>query len=156
MWYSQIVINKGTADAVDEDHPVIGAGGLVGRVSTAGPHSAVVTLLTDHTTNVSARVNESGVSGVVQVEAGRPNDLVLSFTTRNDEVEAGQTVVTAGTQSRVARLRSLYPPNIPIGRVTRVEDPATDDQQVHLRPFANMRRLEFVQVLTRTRDATAP
>jgi hypothetical protein len=38
--------------------------------------------------------------------------------------------------------------------VTRVDDPATDDQLVHLRPFANMRRLDFVQVLTRTRNTT--
>ena len=38
--------------------------------------------------------------------------------------------------------------------MTRVDDPATDDQEVHVRPFANMRRLDFVQVLTRTRNAT--
>jgi hypothetical protein len=38
--------------------------------------------------------------------------------------------------------------------VTRVDDPGTDDQEVHVRPFANMRRLDFVQVLTRTRNAT--
>ena len=43
---------------------------------------------------------------------------------------------------------------IPIGRVTRVDDPGTDSQLVHVRPFANMRRLDFVQVLTRTRNAT--
>jgi rod shape-determining protein MreC len=103
---------------------------------------------------IPARVAESGVTGVVQVEAGRPNDLVLRFTTRNDEVDPGQIVVTAGTQSRKDRLQSFYPPNVPIGRVTRVDDPGTDDQRVHLRPFVNMRRLEFVQVLTRTRSAT--
>jgi rod shape-determining protein MreC len=154
VWYSQITINKGTGDDVQANHPVVGPGGLVGVVKDAAPNSAVVTLITDHTTAISARVNESGVSGVVQVEAGRPNDLVLNFTTRNDSVEIGQTIITSGTQSRVNRLPSLYPPNIPIGRVTRVDEPGTDDQEVHLRPFVNMRRLEFVQVLTRTRNAT--
>jgi cell shape-determining protein MreC len=43
----------------------------------------------------------------------------------------------------------LFPPGIPIGRVTHVDDPKTDSQLVHIRPFADMRRLEFVQVLTR-------
>ena len=94
-----------------------------GVVTTAASNSAIVTLLTDHRTAVGARVAESGVGGVIEVEAGRPNDLVMRFTTRNDEVTPGQNVITAGTQSRTDRVTSLYPPRIPIGRVTRVDDP---------------------------------
>ena len=154
VWWSQVLINKGTGDGVLPNHPVVSPEGLVGVVSTATSNTAIVTLLTDHRTAVGARVAESGVGGVIEVEAGRPNDLVMRFTTRNDEVTPGQTVITAGTQSRTDRVTSLYPPRIPIGRVTRVDDPATDDQLVHVRPFANMRRLDFVQVLTRTRNAT--
>ena len=154
VWWSQVLINKGTSDGVLPNHPVVSPEGLVGVVSTATSNSAIVTLLTDHRTAVGARVAESGVGGVIEVEAGRPNDLVMRFTTRNDEVTPGQNVITAGTQSRTDRVTSLYPPRIPIGRVTRVDDPATDDQLVHIRPFANMRRLDFVQVLTRTRNAT--
>ena len=143
VWYSQVTINKGAEDGVRANHPVVGPGGLVGVVKDASSSSAVVTLLTDHSTAVAARVNESGVPGVVEVEAGRPTDLVLKWTTRNDKVEVGQTIVTSGTTSRTSRVPSLYPPNIPIGRVTRVDEPGTDDQEVHLRPFANMRRLEL-------------
>jgi len=154
VWWSQVLINKGTSDGVLPNHPVVSPEGLVGVVTTAASNSAIVTLLTDHRTAVGARVAESGVGGVIEVEAGRPNDLVMRFTTRNDEVTPGQNVITAGTQSRTDRVTSLYPPRIPIGRVTRVDDPATDDQLVHIRPFANMRRLDFVQVLTRTRNAT--
>jgi rod shape-determining protein MreC len=154
LWWSQVLINKGTSDGVLPNHPVVGPEGLVGVVTTAAGNSAIVTLLTDHRTAVGARIAESGVSGVIQVEAGRPNDLVMTFTTRNDEVTPGQTVITSGTESRIDRVPSLYPPRIPIGRVTRVDNPATDDQLIHVRPFANMRRLDFVQVLTRTRNAT--
>jgi rod shape-determining protein MreC len=154
IWWSQVLINKGTGDGVRTNHPVVGPEGLVGIVSDATPSSAVVRLLTDHRTAVGARIAESGVGGVITVEAGRPNDLVLEFTTRNDEVTPGQTVITAGTESRTDRVTSLYPPRIPIGRVIRVDDPATDNQLVHVRPFANMRRLDFVQVLTRIRNAT--
>jgi len=154
LWWSQVTINKGTNDGVLPNHPVVGPEGLVGVVTFASGNSAIVTLLTDHRTAVGARIAESGVAGVIQVEAGRPNDLVMNFTTRNDEVTPGQTVITSGTESRIDRVPSLYPPRIPIGRVTRVDNPATDDQTVHVRPFANMRRLDFVQVLTRTRNAT--
>jgi rod shape-determining protein MreC len=154
VWWSQVLINKGTHDGVAVNHPVVSPEGLVGIVSEATANSAVVTLLTDHRTAVGARIAESGVGGTLQVEAGRPTDLVMNFTTRNDEVTPGQTVITSGTESRLERVSSLYPPRIPIGRVTRVDDPGTDDQEVHVRPFANMRRLDFVQVLTRTRNAT--
>jgi rod shape-determining protein MreC len=156
LWYSQIQVNKGSTDGVHVDDPVIGPAGLIGRVSFVSSGTATVTLITDHTTNVSARVSESGVTGVVEVEAGRPTDLVLGFTSRKDRVDPGQVVVTAGTQSRVSRLESLYPPDIPIGQVTRVDDPQTDDQQVHLKPFSDVRRLEFVQVLTRTGGERSP
>ena len=154
LWWSQVLINKGTSDGVAVNHPVVGPEGLVGVVSEAAGNSAVVTLLTDHRTAVGARIAESGVGGTLQVEAGRPTDLVMNFTTRNDEVTPGQTVITSGTESRLTRVSSLYPPRIPIGRVTRVDDPGTDDQEIHVRPFADMRRLDFVQVLTRTRNAT--
>jgi rod shape-determining protein MreC len=156
LWYGQVTINKGTADGVRVDHPVVTGEGLIGRVSFASRSTAVVRLITDHTTNVSARVNATGVTGVVRVEAGRPNELVLDYTRRTDVVRPGQVVVTAGTQSKVDRLPSLYPPNLPIGTVTRVDEPATDEQQVHIRPFADLRRLEFVEVLTRAPNQNRP
>jgi rod shape-determining protein MreC len=156
LWYGQVTINKGTADGVRPNHPVITGEGLIGRVSVASPGAAVVRLITDHTTNVGARINATGVTGVMRVEAGRPTELVLDYTTRDDEVRPGQAVVTAGTQSRVDRYRSAYPPNVPIGTVTRVDEPGTDDQQVHVRPFADLRRLEFVEVLTRAPNGNRP
>jgi hypothetical protein len=33
--------------------------------------------------------------------------------------------------------------------VTRVDDPGQDDQQAHVAPFANLRRLDLVEVLTK-------
>ena len=48
----------------------------------------------------------------------------------------------------VTRFESAFPPGIPIGSVTRVEDAGTDTQQIHVKPFADLQRLEFVQVLT--------
>jgi rod shape-determining protein MreC len=59
----------------------------------------------------------------------------------------GDIVVTAGW--RAQGLASLFPPNLPVGEVTKasiVEQEAS--QQVHLRPYADMRNLDFVQVLT--------
>jgi rod shape-determining protein MreC len=148
LWYAQVFIAKGSSSGVRVNQPAVTGDGLIGKVSEVSPHAAIVTLITDHTISVSARVNESaGVTGLVQTAVGNPNDLVLG-TAGKDVVLRGQTVVTRGTFSRSDRYESLYPAGIPIGRVTRVDEPGTDNQEVHLRPFADLRHLEFVQVLT--------
>jgi rod shape-determining protein MreC len=55
-------------------------------------------------------------------------------------------VVTAG--SRSTRLESLFPPGIPIGTITKVdEEELSLYQRVHVKPFADLRKLDFVQVL---------
>ena len=92
----------------------------------------------------------------VQAGPGGPDDLLLQYTTRRDRVEDGQSVVTAGTTSSSNRYESAYPPGIPIGEVTRVDDPGTDSQKVHIRPFADLHRLEFVQILTSRANGNRP
>ncbi|UGS37546.1 rod shape-determining protein MreC [Capillimicrobium parvum] len=147
LWYSTVSINKGTGDGVRVDQPVINGDGLVGTVTSATGNAAIVTLITDHTSGVSAVVNESGVAGVVQPAVGNPNDLLLEFIRRGDRIATGQTVVTAGSRSQ--RYESLFPPGLPVGRVTKVDDTELNVyQRVHVKPFAQLRRLDVVQVLT--------
>jgi rod shape-determining protein MreC len=154
VWYGTIGIDKGSSSGVAVNQPVVTGDGLVGKVTTVSPHAAIVTLITDHSVAVSARINETTVKGVVQTAVGNPRDLVLEFTQGEDAVRRGQTVVTAGTTSQTARLSSLFPPGIPIGRVSRIDEAGSDSQEVHVRAFADLRRLEFVQVITK--PATRP
>jgi rod shape-determining protein MreC len=147
LWYSTVLINKGSGDGVQVDQPVINGDGLVGTVTSVTGNSSIVTLLTDHTSGVSAVVNESGVAGVVQPAVGKPDDLLLEFIRRGDRIAVGQKVVTAGSKSQ--RYESLFPPGIPVGEVTEVDDQELDVyQRVHVRPYAEMRKLDIVQVLT--------
>lgn len=147
LWYSTVTINKGSSDGVQVDQPVLNGDGLVGTVTAVTRSSAVVTLITDHTSGVSAIVNETGVAGVVQPAVGKPDDLLLEFIRRGDRIEEGQTIVTAGSRSQ--RYESLFPPGIPVGEVTKVDAVELDVyQRVHVRPFAQLRRLDTVQVLT--------
>jgi rod shape-determining protein MreC len=154
LWYSTVSINQGTNDGVRVNQPVINGDGLVGTVTAATANAAIVTLITDHTSGVSAKVNESGVAGVIQPAVGNPNDLLLEFIRRGDRIERGQTVVTAGATSQ--RYESLFPPGIPVGTVTRVDDQELDVyQRVHVKPFAQLRGLDVVQVLTDPQGATS-
>ena len=147
LWYSQVTINKGSNDGLDVDQPAINGDGLVGTVTSVSGSSAIVTLISDHTSGVSAKVAETGVEGIIQPAVGKPDDLLLEFIRRGDRIEEGQKVITAG--SRSTRYESLFPPGIPVGEVTKVDDTELDVyQRVHVRPFAQLRRLDVLQVLT--------
>ncbi len=147
QWRSSVTIDVGSGDGVQVDDPVIGGDGLVGRISSAEPGSSQVMLLTDHASAISAKVVPVGVQGVIKPEVGNPEDLILDFIDSTTEVHGGQTVVTAGW--RAQGLASLFPPGLPLGEVTKasiVEQEA--NEQVDVRPFADLRNLDLVQVLT--------
>ena len=143
VWYSTITVNKGSKDGVREGNPVINGDGLVGRVRRVSGSNAQILLITDGDSGVPARVNEGKAQGIVQPAVGDPDDLRMENLGRNQKVRRNQTVVTLGTISQ--RLPSRFPPGIPIGRITRVDE---DEGTIHVRPFADLRDLEFVQILT--------
>ena len=155
IWYATITVDKGSSAGVRVDQPVINGEGLVGKVTAVTGGACQITLITDHASGVSARVLTpivtdagNGITGVVQPAVGRPQDLLLEFVPRRASIRKGDTVVTAGSQSD--KLESLFPANIPIGTVTKADDEELSQyQRVHIRPFADLRKLDFVQILTR-------
>ncbi len=147
VWYSTVKIDKGRSDGLREDQPVIAAGGLAGKVTSVTGGTAEVTLITDASSAVSAQVMPSGASGIVKPEVGRPDDLLLDFVNRSRRVTEGTTVVTSGFTSE--RVESRFPRGVPIGTVARVDlDEVELYQRVHVKPFADLQRLDIVQVLT--------
>ena len=147
VWYSSVKIDKGSSDGVKLDQPVIAAGGLAGKVTRVTGGTAEVTLLTDSLSAVSAQIMPEGANGIVRPEVGNPRDLLLDFVEKGRRVTKNTTVVTSGFTS--SRVESLFPRGIPIGRVTQVDlDEIELYQRVHIKPFADMRRLDFMQVLT--------
>lgn len=147
VWYSTVTIDIGSGEGVAVNDPVIDGDGLVGRVAAVTGESAQVTLISDHSSAVSAKVVPQGVQGIARAEVGDPGELTLDFIDSNRLVHRGETVVTAGW--RAQGLASLFPPDLPIGEVTQtsiVEQEA--NQQVHVRPYADLRDLETVQALT--------
>jgi rod shape-determining protein MreC len=147
VWYSSIRINKGRSDGIRVDQPVIAAGGLAGKVTRVSGGSAQVTLITDSSSAVSAQVVPNGANGIIKPEVGKPDDLLLDFVQKGRRVRKGSTVVTSGFASD--EVRSIFPRGIPVGRVSRVDlDEVELYQRVHIKPFADLRRIDFVQVLT--------
>ena len=147
IWYSSVTVDVGTGDGVRTDDPVINGDGLVGSVASATSSTAQVRLITDPSSAVTGKIVPSGVEGVIRPEVGNPEDLSIDFLDSSKRVGKGQTVVTAGWRGE--GLSSRYPPNIPIGRITEASIAEQEaSQTVHMRPFADMRELDLLQVLT--------
>jgi len=153
VWYATITVDKGSSSGIRVDQPVVNGDGLVGKVTAVTPGASQVTLITDHTSGVSAKVvaptvtdSANGFTGIVQSAVGNPGDLLLDFVPRRARILKGDRIVTAG--SRSTRLESLFPPGIPIGTITKVDEQELSlYQRVHIRPFADLSRMDFVQVL---------
>ncbi len=149
LWYATIEVDKGSDDGVRMNDPVVGDGGLVGKISTVMPTAAIVTLITEHSFAVSATVQDSlGDPGVLVPEVGNPNQLLLQNLPPRAPIQPGQQVVTSGFKS--GPLDSLYPAGIPIGQVSdaNVQDDLLTNQQVTVNPVADLRHLDVVQILT--------
>jgi rod shape-determining protein MreC len=145
LWNSSVIIDQGTPAGVAVNDPVIDGEGLVGKVAQAWPDGAKVMLINDHEFGATARLNGGGAFGTVQPKVGDPNGLVLQYLPQNTAVNPGEYVVTAGTVS--SSDESLYPPGIPIGRVTS-GNARSQYESVNVEPLVNLHNLSTVQVLT--------
>jgi rod shape-determining protein MreC len=156
-WYERVGISKGADAGLKLGMPVLAATGdggdqrgLIGKVSQVGPDSATVQLMTNRATVVGAKIAGPGSLGVVSRRLnGPPADLVMDGLDPRTTVERNALVVTQGTISKRTDLDSLYPADLPIGRIAAIDDPGTNDQVTHVRPFVDSRSLRYVQVLTK-------
>ncbi|HTU14595.1 MAG TPA: rod shape-determining protein MreC [Solirubrobacterales bacterium] len=147
VWFSTLGLDSGSGDGIEINDPVVTGDGLVGHISAVTPGSSVVTLVTDSSSAVSAKVVPGGAQGVVRPKVGDPEQLVIEFLDQTKNITKGQTVVTSGWRGE--GLSSLYPANIPIGEVDRAPiDEREAIQSVEVRPYPDMRNFDLVQVLT--------
>jgi len=151
IWYSTVTIDKGEGAGVRINDPVINGEGLVGKVTQVASDGAQVSLITDSTMGVSARLGSTPATGIVQPKVGDPNDLLLQYLPPNTQANRGDYVVTSGTVASPDD--SLYPPGIPIGQVTSVNEESAY-RSVNVHPLADLHNLDVVQVLTSVQGST--
>jgi rod shape-determining protein MreC len=148
-WFRSLTIDKGEADGVGLDAPVISPTGVVGRVFAVGPHAARVQVLLDRDSGAGVLVERSRVPGVVsgQVsgQASGADDLVLEYVPERSDVAVGDVVVTSG-------LEGIYPKGLVVGRVRYVGKGSGLFRDIRVEPSARFDRLEEVLVVRRVRE----
>jgi rod shape-determining protein MreC len=159
LFNEEVGVDKGSSSGVADGDAVIDGDGLVGKVADTTPDTAILTLINDSTSGVSATDNTTGAIGLVGPTEGDPDSLTMSYLGAGGTVGAGDTVnqgdliVTAGTVPTSSGLAtSHFPANIPIGRATS-GDAGNPVAGVNVAPLAKLDDLDVVQILTKVPSA---
>jgi rod shape-determining protein MreC len=145
--FRAVTIDKGLADGVAYDMPVINAAGIVGRVALPVGNTATVQLIIDRSAAAAVRVDRSRTEGIAL--GNGDGTLRLEYLSATADVVEGDTVATAG-------IDGVFPPGLAVGRVERVERAGLTIRKVVVRPFADFSRLETVMVLVAPGPVWAP
>ncbi|RIL08490.1 MAG: rod shape-determining protein MreC, partial [Proteobacteria bacterium] len=105
-WVRAITVSRGSEDGVRIGMPVIQGNAVVGQVIAAGPRSARVLLITDHSSGIDGLVQSSRVRGTV--EGSGSGDCQLNYVLSDEDVSVGDRVITSG-------MDGIYPKGLLIG-----------------------------------------
>ncbi|KJE25487.1 rod shape-determining protein MreC [Frankia torreyi] len=133
-----VTINAGRDDGVDVDKTVLNADGLVGTVSSATAHTAVVRLACDPGSRVGARLERTQLLGAVAGGQG-PSALTFTLYDASYRVQKGDRLVTFGSMDYVA--------GVPIGVVTKVTDVGGLSRTAEVKPYVSVGTLDLVGVV---------
>jgi len=136
-----IVINRGSRDGIARGMPVVASQGLlVGRIIDVTANAARVLLITDISSQVSARLQTTRAQGSVQGQL--TGNLRMIMIPQEADVQVGDLVVTSG-------LGGNFPPDIVIGQITSKRQFEFElNQEAEVRSLVDFATLEFVLVIT--------
>jgi rod shape-determining protein MreC len=148
-WFRSLTIDKGSADGVHLDAPVISPSGVVGRVIAVGLSAAKVQTILDRDLAVGAMVDRSRVAGVVLNRSGlggegKP-DLFMNYVPAAADVVVGDVLVTSGFDR-------IFPKGLVIGRVVAVGGGSALFREIAVAPSVRFEIVEELLVVPMARE----
>ena len=147
-WNSTIIINRGSADGITKDMPVVTPQGLVGSVVNVYTRVAKVQLILDPRSAVGALVQrpESRVAAIVEGSSVSPLTPRMVNIARDADIIKSDKLITSG-------FGGIYPKGLLIGEVIDVvNEEGGLLKYAYLRPAVDFGRLEEVSVVVRSRE----
>ena len=145
--YSAITINKGSAEGIKKNMPVIavqnGMVGLVGKIVSVGRSTSMIMPVYDYQCNISARIKSTRDIGLVTGMGAYDAALSMRYIKKNvfTDLQYGDVVVTSGENDNYLR-------DIPIGSISKITIVDYDSSLIiELSPMVNFSRLESVFVV---------
>lgn len=138
-WFSIIEIDRGSRAGVRPGLAVVTPDGLAGQIVEVSLFSSKVMLLTDPKSNVAAQDISSRDFGVVS--GNLTHKLFMKYVGAGSNIIVGDQIVTSA-------ISTIFPPGIPIGRVTKAEKREQDlFYHLEIEPAAKFSTIEQVFVI---------
>ncbi|WP_246043121.1 rod shape-determining protein MreC [Fodinibius saliphilus] len=132
---NSLTVDGGTNDGIERGMPMVSANGLVGKVIVANKNYSQIMPFFNTLFRVSAKLQKSNAYGIISWNGETIVELQLDHIPQTTEIDTGEVVVTSG-------LSNQFPPDIPIGKVTRTEPrQGKETQKVFLKPYVNLYEL---------------
>lgn len=146
----KVTVDRGAESKIRAGAPVFSDGGaLLGRVTDVGQGWADIMLISDSSFLVAGLDRPTDATGNVIGRLSAP--LAMTEIKRTDVVRENDLIVTLGA-TLGGGIRSVYPRNIPIGRVIDVlEEPGSIVKTALLVPVADLEHVEHVLVMANFR-----
>lgn len=133
-----VLASVGARDGIVDGAAAVDGSGLVGRVVGVGETVSRILLLTDFTSRVPVKVEESGLRGVLTGDGtAAPR---LAFLAEPEAITLGARILTSGDDG-------VFPPDLMVGTVA-----ATGERVARVRLAADYQRLDFVRILRWQRE----
>jgi rod shape-determining protein MreC len=140
-----LVVSIASGADIRRDAAVVAAGGLVGRVIRVERDRCWVESLATPGAAVAIRTADGGGHGIIE-GIGR-GTLRVQYLGRQAAVTRGELLSTSGADG-------LYPPDLPVARVTSVRETEAPFLTVRADAVVNMADVRAVAILTGTRPVT--
>jgi len=139
-----LIINKGKADGLDFGMIVRTDAGLVGTIAASSNGYSIVETIYNPDVHISVILANSSLKGILTYDGVR--DLIIDNIPKTLEVKKGEEVLTSNFSSR-------FPPDIPIGKVERIEIPRSSlFYRVVVKPYAYYSQVQQVVVIKELPD----
>lgn len=109
----KLFLDRGSRHGVVPGSPVINEAGVLGQITRVYPLSSEVTLLLDKDAAIPV-LNPRTQHRSAAFGNGSSDAMELRFMAGNDDVQVGDVLVTSGVDG-------VYPPGLPVARVTKVD-----------------------------------
>lgn len=138
-----LYLDKGLADGLRPNQPVITPYGIVGKLRDVFPHTSQLLLINDSSSGAGVLLESTRIRGILR---GTSNgEIQINNLTPDDRIKPGEQVVTSGGDQ-------VFPRGLPVGVIESVV-PDLQHQPytaITIKPAANLSQLEEVLVVTGT------
>ena len=141
-WWNTIKIDRGSADGLESDMPVLTESGLVGKTTVVAEHAASVILISDENCKVASSLEGTREQGLISGERGSGTSqpaLCMRFLSKTANLQPGQKVYSSG-------VGGVYPAGVFIGAIKEFRIRELDGYATLL-PAVDLTTLEDVFVV---------